>query len=286
MDRPRGAAVFERSLLAGKSILVTGGGSGLGLAMATRFAELGGEVFISGRSRERLDAAAQTIRQATGRHVEAVTCDVRDADSVRACHDHVWQSKSLDILVNNAAASFVARTESLSARAADAVLAPTLHGALYNTLECGRRWVAAGRGGVVLCILSTSIVTGRAFAVPSAMGKAGLMAMIRSLAVEWGPKGIRLVGIAPGPFPTQAAMRQLRPDAAGAESYARVNPLGRVGEAVELANLASYLVSDQAGYINGEIVTIDGGMHLRTSGVEDLLGWTAEQWRSFTGRDA
>lgn len=278
--------MFEPGLLAGKSILVTGGGSGLGLAMATRFAELGGEVFISGRSRERLEAAVQTIRENTGRDAEAVACDVRDADSVRACHDRVFQSKPLDILVNNAAASFVARSETLSARAADAVLAPTLHGALYNTLEAGRRWVAAQRPGVVLCILSTSIVTGRAFAVPSAVGKAGLMAMIRSLAVEWGPKGIRLVGIAPGPFPTPAAMRQLRPDAAGPASYARANPLGRVGEPLELANLASYLVSDHAGYINGEIVTIDGGMHLRTSGVEDLLGWDAEQWRSFTGRGA
>ena len=185
----------------------------------------------------------------------------------------------MDVLVNNAAASFIAETEQLSARAADAILATTLHGAMYCTLALGRRWVATGRPGVVLSILSTSTLTGRAFTVPSAMAKAGLLAMTRSLAVEWGPKAIRCVAIAPGPFPTAGSDQQLNPGQRGA-STARApgNPLGRVGQPQELADLAAYLVSDQAGFINGEMVVIDGGLHLRSSGAEDLLQWSPAQW--------
>jgi NAD(P)-dependent dehydrogenase (short-subunit alcohol dehydrogenase family) len=147
---------------------------------------------------------------------------------------------------------------------------------MYCTLACGRRWITQQRPGVALGILSTSTITGRAFTVPSAMAKSAHLAMIRSLAVEWGPKGIRLVGIAPGPFPTPGAWGQLRPGGRDAEGLR--NPAGRVGEHLELANLASFLVSDHASYINGEMVTIDGGSHLRTSGAEDLLGWNDEQW--------
>jgi len=172
---------------------------------------------------------------------------------------------------------------STSSGAADAVLAPTLHGALYCTLALGRRWIEAKRRGVILSILSTSTITGRAFTVPSAMAKSAQLAMIRSLAVEWGPKGIRSVAIAPGPFPTPGAMGQLRPDGR-TDAYVDRNPLGRTGEHAELADLASYLVSDHAGYINGDMVTIDGGMHLRSSGAEDLLGWTDEQWAELRER--
>jgi NAD(P)-dependent dehydrogenase (short-subunit alcohol dehydrogenase family) len=136
----------------------------------------------------------------------------------------------------------------------------------------------------VLSILSTSTLTGRAFTVPSAMAKSALLAMTRSLAVEWGPKGVRLVAIAPGPFPTEGAGAQLRPEGAGRADYAASNPLGRVGHHDELTNLASYLVSDAAGYINGEMVSIDGGAHLRTSGAEDLLGWSNDQWAALRAR--
>ena len=183
------------------------------------------------------------------------------------------------MLVNNAAATFIARSETLSPRAADAILATTLHGALYATLALGRRWIDSGRPGTVLSILSTSTRTGRAFTVPSAMAKSGLLAMTRSLAVEWGPHGIRLVAIAPGPFPTAGSNRQLNPgERADSVARAPLNPLGRVGRPEELANLAAYLVSDAAAYINGEMVAIDGGAHLRSSGAEDLLHWTPQQW--------
>ena len=148
---------------------------------------------------------------------------------------------------------------------------------MYCTLAAGRRWIEAKHGGVVLSILSTSTITGRAFTVPSAMAKSALLAMTRSLAVEWGPKGVRLVAIAPGPFPTAGASGQLRPEGRD-EGFTARNPLGRTGEHAELADLASFLVSDRAGYINGEMVVIDGGAHLRSSGAEDLLRWSEEQW--------
>jgi len=269
--------MFEPGLLRDQRILVTGGGTGLGVAMAARFAELGAALVLCGRRLPVLEATAARLRE-NGATVAVHGCDIRDPGAVASMFDALWAEAPLTVLVNNAAANFIAQTERLSARAADAVLAPTLHGALYCTLECGRRWIDAGRrGGVVLSILSTSTLTGRAFTVPSAMAKSALLAMTRSLAVEWGPHGIRTVAIAPGPFPTEGATRQLNPAERGASRPA-ANPLGRVGEPAELADLASYLVSPRAGYVNGEMVTIDGGAHLRTSGVEDLLSWTPEQW--------
>jgi NAD(P)-dependent dehydrogenase (short-subunit alcohol dehydrogenase family) len=190
--------------------------------------------------------------------------------------DTIWRDGPLDILVNNAAATFIAQTEQLSFRAADAILAPTLHGAMYCTLAAGKRWIDGGHKGVVLSILSTSTITGRPFTVPSAMAKSAILAMTKSLAVEWGPKGIRTVAIAPGAFPTAGASGQLR--AEGRDGQGSKNPLGRVGEHSELADLASFLISDRAGYINGEMVVQDGGAHLRGSGAEDLLQWTDAQW--------
>jgi NAD(P)-dependent dehydrogenase (short-subunit alcohol dehydrogenase family) len=270
--------MFQPDLLAGRRILVTGGGSGLGAAMAARFAELGARLLLCGRRAEVLDATAATLR-ASGAQVDTAVCDVRDAAAVQAMVDAQWAVAPIDVLVNNAAATFIARTETLSPRAADAILATTLHGAMYCTLALGRHWIASQRPGVVLSILSTSTRTGRAFTVPSAMAKSGLLAMTRSLAVEWGLHGIRLVAIAPGPFPTAGSNRQLNPgDRAETAARAPLNPTGRVGQPLELANLAAYLVSPQAGYINGEMVAIDGGAHLRTSGAEDLLSWPPEKW--------
>ena len=270
--------MFQTDLLAGKRILITGGGSGLGAAMAARFAELGASLLLCGRRVEVLESTAATLRQ-RGAAVATARCDVRDAQAVEAMVCAQWQAAPIDVLVNNAAATFIAQTETLSARAADAVLATTLHGAMYMTLALGKRWIDSGRPGTVLSLLSTSTLTGRAFTVPSAIAKSGLLAMTRSLAVEWGPRGVRLVAIAPGPFPTAGANRQLNPAERGASSArAPFNPLGRVGQPSELADLASYLISDQAGYINGEMVAIDGGAHLRSSGAEDLLQWTPEHW--------
>jgi NAD(P)-dependent dehydrogenase (short-subunit alcohol dehydrogenase family) len=269
--------MFEKGLLAGKRILVTGGGSGLGAAMGRRFLELGAELIICGRRLELLEATAAQMRGDPGGKVTAIRCDIRDGAEVDAMMDAIWRERPLDVLVNNAAATFIAQTEKLSFRAADAILAPTLHGAMYCTLTAGRRWIETSHKGVVLSILSTSTITGRAFTVPSAMAKSAVLAMTRSLAVEWGPKGVRTVAIAPGAFPTAGASGQLRPQGRD-QGWESKNPLGRVGEHSELANLASFLISDSAGYINGEMVVQDGGSHLRSSGAEDLLQWTDAQW--------
>jgi NAD(P)-dependent dehydrogenase (short-subunit alcohol dehydrogenase family) len=269
--------MFEKNLLEGKRILVTGGGSGLGAAMGRRFLELGAELIICGRRLELLEQAAAEMRGDPGGKVSAIRCDIRDGAGVDAMMETIWREAPLDVLVNNAAATFIAQTEQLSFRAADAILAPTLHGTMYCTLAAGKRWIEAGHKGVVLSILSTSTITGRPFTVPSAMAKSAILAMTKSLAVEWGPKGVRTVAIAPGPFPTAGATGQLRPEGRDQGQTSR-NPLGRVGEHSELADLASFLISDQAGYINGEMVVQDGGAHLRGSGAEDLLQWTDAQW--------
>jgi NAD(P)-dependent dehydrogenase (short-subunit alcohol dehydrogenase family) len=269
--------MFEKGLLKGKRILITGGGSGLGAAMGRRFLELGAELVICGRRLELLEVTAADMRGQSGGKVSVQRCDIRDGAAVDAMMDAIWRDGPIDVLVNNAAATFIAQTEQLSFRAADAILGPTLHGTMYCTLAAGKRWIDGRHNGVVLSILSTSTITGRAFTVPSAMAKSAILAMTKSLAVEWGPKGIRTVAIAPGAFPTPGATGQLRPE--GRDSnWAVRNPLGRAGEHRELADLASYLISDAAAYINGEMVVQDGGAHLRSSGAEDLLQWTDAQW--------
>jgi NAD(P)-dependent dehydrogenase (short-subunit alcohol dehydrogenase family) len=269
--------MFEKNLLSGKRILVTGGGSGLGAAMGQRFLQLGAELVICGRRLELLEQAAADMHRETGGKVTTIRCDIRDGAAVDAMMDAIWRDAPLDVLVNNAGATFIAQTEQLSFRAADAILAPTLHGTMYCTLAAGKRWIEAKHKGVVLSILSTSTITGRAFTVPSAMAKSAILAMTKSLAVEWGPKGVRTIAIAPGAFPTQGATGQLRPEGRD-QGWASRNPLGRTGEHRELADLASFLICDGAGYINGEMVVQDGGAHLRSSGAEDLLQWTEEQW--------
>src|SRR5437660_933443 len=276
--------MFEKDLLAGKRILVTGGGSGLGAAMGRRFLELGAELLICGRRLELLETTAAWMRGDTGGEVTPIRCDIRAGGAVDAMMDALWHDAPIDVLVNNAAATFIAQTEHLSFRAADAILGPTLHGTMYCTLASGKRWIGARHKGVVLSILSTSTITGRAFTVPSAMAKSAILAMTKSLAVEWGPKGIRTVAIAPGAFPTAGASGQLRPEGRD-ENWASRNPLGRVGQHRELADLASFLVSDFAGYINGEMIVQDGGAHLRSSGGKCDALWADEPCRS-AGRAA
>lgn len=279
--------MYRADLLSNKRILITGGGSGLGAAMALRFAELGASLVLCGRRKEVLRATANDIRDKTGAQIHTIVCDLRQAEAVETMFSEIWANGPLYALVNNAAATFIAQTEKLSARAADAILATTLHGALYCTLAAGKRWIDTQQPGVVLSILSTSVRTGRAFTAPSAIAKSGIEAMTRSLAVEWGPKGIRLVAIAPGPFPTAGANQQLMPEQRLKQSPASArNPLGRVGESLELANLAAYLICGEAGYINGETVAIDGGAHLRTSGAEDLLQWSEGEWAAHRAKRA
>jgi len=277
--------MFKPDLLKGRSILVTGGGTGLGKAMGRRFMELGADLMICGRREAVLAAAARELEAEFGRPVRTHRVDLREAEAVEALMDAAFHGRPLDILVNNAAANFVARTETLSSRAVDAVLNITLHGTLYATLAAGRRWIKAERPGTVLSILTGAAFHGSPYAVPSAMAKAGVLAMTRSLAVEWGPKRIRCVAIAPGNFPTPGASERLVPDDVRPEQHGSNNPLGRPGRLEELGDLAAFLVSDHAGYINGEAVIIDGGRWLKGAGTFSALERLTEaQWAAMRER--
>ena len=279
--------MFRTDLLKGKRALVTGGGTGLGKSIATRYLELGAELFICGRRREVLDAATAELAAATGGRITGIVCDIRNADSVEAMFTEIWKSGPLDILVNNAAANFIARTEKLSHRAVDAVLGIVLHGTFYCSLGCGRRWIEAGRGGTILSVATTPSFTGLAFTAPSAAAKAGIVAMTRSLAVEWGPKGIRLNAVAPGLFPTEGAWERLYPPGSQVEPPENGVPLRRVGQHLELTNLFAYLASEEAGYITGDLIVIDGGRWMQGLGGPSwraMQEWTDEQWSTMRGR--
>ena len=258
--------MFDKELLKGKSIIITGGGTGLGKSMATRFAELGANLVITSRRQEVIDSTAEELRK-YGTKVLAITCDVREPEQV---NDMVSQTVSelgqVDILLNNAAGNFISPTEDLSPNAFKTVVDIVLNGT-FNCTQAVGKVMREKNGGVILNIVTTYAWTGSGYVVPSACAKAGVLAMTRSLAVEWAKYGIRTVAIAPGPFPTKGAWSRLAPPGLGIQKKMKNRvPLKRVGEHIELANLASYLVSDQAAYINGEVVTIDGGEWLQGAG--------------------
>jgi NAD(P)-dependent dehydrogenase (short-subunit alcohol dehydrogenase family) len=258
--------IFSETLLAGRVVLITGGGSGLGLSMAKRFASLGASVAITGRKAERLEEAAGEIR-AEGGKVFAHPADVREFDQVEALIAAVeGELGPVDALVNNAAGNFLAPTEDLSPRAFDAVVRTVLHGSFHATLAVGRRMIERGSGGSILSIATTYAWTGSAFVVPSATAKAGVLAMTRSLAVEWATYGIRVNAIAPGPFPTEGAWAALMPTPEVEQQARERIPAGRFGEHHELTSLAAFLLSDAAPFITGECVTIDGGEWLGSGG--------------------
>lgn len=276
--------MFQPDLLKEKRVLITGGGSGLGKAMGRRLMELGAELMICGRRKHVLDDTAQEFEALFSRKVRTHAIDIRSPDAVEELMDAAFAGGALDVLVNNAAGNFIARTETLSHRAVDAILNIVLHGTAYCTLAAGRRWIGQGHGGVVVSIVASYAWTGSPYVVPSAMAKAGVLAMTRSLAVEWGPKKIRTVAISPGAFPTAGAWdRLVAPSMAG--TWESSNPMGRVGEHAELANLCAYLVSDQAAYINGACVTIDGGRWLQGAGMFSSLSSLSEaEWQEMRTR--
>ena len=254
--------------LKGKTILITGGGTGLGRSMGKYFLELGANLIIASRKLDVLEKTASELTAETGGQVLAVACDIRkyeEVDNLIKTGDQKFGQ--IDGVLNNAAGNFISPTERLSHRAFDIVVDIVLKGTYYTTLAAGKNWIAKKQPGVFLNIVTTYAWTGSGFVVPSACGKAGVLALTRSLAVEWAKYKIRSNAIAPGPFPTEGAWSRLLPgDLVKKFDPAERVPLKRVGEHQELANLAAYLMSDFSAYINGEVITIDGGEWLRNGG--------------------
>jgi NAD(P)-dependent dehydrogenase (short-subunit alcohol dehydrogenase family) len=262
------AGMLKEDTLKGKTIIVTGGGTGLGKAMGKYFLELGANLVITSRKKDVLDKSAEELAAETGGKVLPVACDVRKYEEI----ENVIKSAESTFgqihgVVNNAAGNFISPTERLSHRAFDIVVDIVLKGSYYTTLAAGKNWISKKQPGTFLNIVTTYAWTGSGYVVPSACGKAGVLALTRSLAVEWAKYNIRSNAIAPGPFPTEGAWSRLLPgELVKKFDPAQRVPLKRVGDHQELANLAAYLISDYSAYVNGEVITIDGGEWLRNGG--------------------
>lgn len=279
--------IFRCDVLAGKSVLVTGGGSGLGLEISKALAAKGATVHICGRRANVLEEATAEIGKDAPGKVHWHTCDIRDADQVDALVEAMWKIGPVTSLVNNAAANFIAPTKGLSPRGFRAITSTVMDGSFHVTLALGKRWIAEGIKGSVVSNLVTWVWTGSAFVVPSAMAKTALHAMTMSLAVEWGPYGIRLNATAPGPFPTESAWEKLNPipDAKSSATSDETVPLRRYGAMHELQNLITFLLSDGCDYLTGQTIAIDGGQHLAGPATfADLAGMSDAQWQ--TAREA
>jgi NAD(P)-dependent dehydrogenase (short-subunit alcohol dehydrogenase family) len=275
--------IFRTDALAGKSILVTGGGSGLGKEISKALVAKGAAVHICGRRAGVLDEAVSEIAAFGTAPLFSHVCDIRDADHVEAMMETIWKTGPLTGLVNNAAANFITPTKDLSPRGFRAITSTVMDGSFHVTLAAGKRWIAGGLKGSVVSNLVTWVWSGSAFVVPSAMAKTALHAMTMSLAVEWGPYGIRLNATAPGPFPTEGAWEKLNPipDARSSATNADTVPLRRYGQMRELQNLIVFLLSDGCDYLTGQTIAIDGGQHLAGPGTfADLGAMTDEQWRA------
>jgi NAD(P)-dependent dehydrogenase (short-subunit alcohol dehydrogenase family) len=272
--------MFRNGLLHGKRILVTGGGTGLGREIAEQYLSLGAVVHICGRRKGVLDATAAELVAAHGGSVQTHACDIRDAAAVDAMVEAIWnEGGPLTGLVNNAAGNFISRTEDLSPRGFDAIANIVLHGTFYVTQAVGKRWIAGGQHGSVVSIIVTWVWTGSPYVVPSAMAKAGVHVMTRSLAVEWGRHGIRLNAIAPGAFPVEGMAARLNPGQTVEERAAAKNPMGRIGRMEELRNLATFLMADGCEWLTGQTIALDGAAHLSThGGFADLAAWTSAEW--------
>lgn len=277
--------MFTKELLKKKIIIITGGGTGLGKSMAQRFGELGANLVISSRKLEVLEETAEELRT-SGANVLPLQCDVRKPDEVEEMISRaVGEFGAVDVLVNNAAGNFISPTERLSPGGFKVIVDIVLNGTFNCTLSAGKEMIKSG-GGVILNIITTYAWTGSGYVVPSACAKAGVLAMTRSLAVEWAKYGIRTNAIAPGPFPTEGAWKRLVVPGLGIENKMKKRiPLKRFGEQRELADLATFLISDGAGYINGEVVTIDGGEWLKGAGqFNDLDKVPSSAWKLISKR--
>ena len=256
--------MFKEGLFKGKRILITGGGTGLGKEIAARYLQLGAELWIAGRRGGVLEDTAKALTLSYGGVVRTHSVDIRDPAAVDAMVQRIWdESGPLTGLVNNAAGNFISPTKDLSPNGFNAIANIVFHGTFYVTHAVGKRWIEGGQKGSVLTILVTWVHTGSPYVVPSAMSKAGLHVMTKSLAVEWGRYGIRLNAIAPGPFPTEGAAKRLRPGG-GFDDSAQMNPMRRVGRMEELQNLATFLMADGCEWLTGETVAIDGAGYLAT----------------------
>ncbi|MFD2285538.1 SDR family oxidoreductase [Pedobacter petrophilus] len=273
--------MLREDALKGKTIVITGGGTGLGKAMGIYFLKLGANLVITSRKQEVLQKTADEMEEKTGGKVLAVACDVRDVEQVdQVLAKTLERFGAVDVLLNNAAGNFISPTERLSANAFSSIIDIVLKGTVNCTLAFGKHWIKEKQSATVLNIITTYAFTGSAYVVPSACAKGGVLALTRSLAVEWGKYGIRTNAIAPGPFPTKGAWERLLPgDLAKKFDFKNRVPLKRVGEHQELANLAAFLVSDFSGYINGEVITIDGGEWLQGAGqMNGLEAIPNEMW--------
>ena len=270
--------MFKEDLLKGKKILVTGGGTGLGREMATHFAMHGAELYICGRRQNVLEETANIINSKYDTKVHFDTLDIRDSKDVDDYVQSIFEKGPLDGLVNNAAGNFISPTKDLSPKGFDAISNIVFHGTFYMTHSVGKRWIESSKKGSIINIVTTWVWTGSPYVVPSAMSKSGINTMTKSLAAEWGKYGIKINGIAPGPFPTKGAWERLNPDN-NDESMMDTVPLGRVGEMIELQNLATFLMADGCDYLTGQTIGIDGAQYLTGGGTFSQLDkLTDDDW--------